>query len=240
MRIRSLLSVALLTGALVPVVSCNNSPSLTSIVISPSAYTTTLALLANGSPAPPSLQLQTFYTATGYYTHPGHPPIVRDLTDQVNWFSYTPALVTVSSAGVATVAGEAIGFTQITASKPGFNGDIVSNASTFTVTLPTNTTTTDVIALTITPTNPSILTGQSIGFNAIGTTGTGTQINLTNQSVWGSSSTAVCAMVATTGNCTTTGAGEAAITATYANADGIQVTGFTTLKVNAPTAAVQK
>jgi hypothetical protein len=119
---------------------------------------------------------------------------------------------------------------------PGFNGDIISNTSTFTVTLPANTTTTDVISLTITPTNPNILTGQSIGFNAIGTTGTGTQINLTNQSVWGSSSTAVCTIVPTTGNCTTTGPGEAAITATYTNADGIQVTGFTTLTVGVPQA----
>lgn len=236
MRIRSLLGVALLTGTLLPVVSCNNSPSLTSIVIAPTNPTTELALLANGSPAPAGDQIQTYYTATGYYTHPGHPPIVRDITDQVTWYTYTPDLVTVSTSGVATPAGNAIGYTQITASMHGFNGDIISNSSTFTVTLPSNITTTDVISLTITPTNPSILTGQSIGFNAIGTTGTGTQINLTNQSTWGSSSMAVCAIVATTGNCTTTGAGTAAITATYTNADGIQVTGFTTLKVSVPTA----
>lgn len=231
MRIRSLLGVALLTGALFPVVSCSNSPSLTSITISPSAYNTTLALLANGSPAPTSDQLQTYYTATGYYTHPGHPPIVRDITDQVNWFSYTPALVTISNTGIAQPAGGAIGFTQIAASMPGFNGDIISNSSVFTVTLPANIATSDVTSLIITPADPDILVGQSIGFTAIGTTGTGGSMNLTNQSLWTSSSQAVCAIVATTGNCATTGAGSSAITATYTNADGIQVTGYTTLKV---------
>jgi hypothetical protein len=231
MRNRSLLGSVLLMGALLPVVSCSTSPSLTSITISPSTYTTTMVLLADGSPAPSSQQLQTYYTATGYYTHPGHPAETKDLTDQVNWFSFTPSLVTVSNTGVATVSGGAVGFTQIQASMPGFNGDIISTPSVFTVNLPANIKTSDVTGLTITPTNPVILVGQSIGFTAIGNTGNGGSENLTNQSVWTSSSPTVCAINATTGNCATTGAGSSAITATYTNADGIQVTGYTTLSV---------
>ncbi len=232
MRDRSLLGAGLLIVALLPIVSCSTSPSLTSISINPSTYTTTLVLTANGAPAPTNQQGQTLFTATGYYTHPGHAATTKDITDQVSWLSYTPQLVTVASDGTATVTGGAIGSTIVTASMPGFHGDIVSTPSTFTVTLPTTSgKTPDVVSLTVTPTNPVILVGQSVGFSAIGTTGNGGSENLTDLSVWTSSSPTVCAIVATTGNCATTGAGTSAITATYTNADGIQVTGFTTLSV---------
>jgi hypothetical protein len=232
MRNRSLLGASLVLGALLPIVSCSTSPSLTSITISPSSYTTTVVLTANGAPAPTNQQGTTLFTATGNYTHPGHPAITKDLTTQVNWLSYTPELVTVANTGVATVTGGAIGSTQVTASMPGFNGDVISAPSTFTVTLPTTTTKSpDVVSLTITPTNPVILVGQNVGFTAIGTTGNGGSENLTDLSVWTSSSPTVCAINATTGNCATTGAGTSAITATYTNPDGIEVTGFTTLSV---------
>ncbi|HEX4286099.1 MAG TPA: Ig-like domain-containing protein [Terracidiphilus sp.] len=234
---RSTLGALLLSGALIPIVSCTTSPSLTSITISPSAYSTTVVLTASGAPAPVTAQGQTLLTATGYYTHPGHPAVTKDLTNQVTWLSYTPELVTVSSGsggsagGVATVSGGAIGTTQITASMPGFNGDVISTPSTFTVALPASTKTSDVTTLTVTPANPIILQGQSAGFSAIGTTGNGGSENLTDQSVWTSSNPNVCAINANTGVCNTTALGTAAITATYTNADGIQVTGYTVLSV---------
>jgi trimeric autotransporter adhesin len=231
MRYRSLLGALLLTGAVLPVVSCSTSPSLTSIVISPSSYTTTLVLTASGASAPTTQQGQTLYTATGYYTHPGHPAATKDLTNEVNWLSYTPELVTVATNGVATVTGGAIGTTQVTASMPGFNGDVISTPSTFTVTLPTATKTSDVTTIVVTPADPIILQGQSAGFSAIGTTGNGGTENLTNQSVWTSSNPNVCAINAATGNCASTALGTAAITATYTNPDGIEVTGYTVLSV---------
>ncbi|HSZ18010.1 MAG TPA: Ig-like domain-containing protein [Terracidiphilus sp.] len=228
---RSSLGALLLSAAVLPIVSCSTSPSLTSITISPSSYTTTLVLNAAGASAPTNQQGQTLYTATGNYTHPGHPAETRDLTNEVNWFSYTPELVTVSTTGVATVTGGAIGSTQVTASMPGFNGDIISTPSTFTVTLPSTTKTSDVTTLTVTPANPIILEGQSAGFSAIGTTGNGGSENLTSQSVWTSSNPSVCAINAATGICASTALGTAAITATYTNPDGIQVTGYTVLSV---------
>jgi trimeric autotransporter adhesin len=231
MLYRSSLGALLLTAALLPVVSCSTSPSLTSITISPGSYTTTLVLTASGASAPTSEQGQTLFTATGYYTHPGHPAETKDLTNEVNWLSYTPELVTVASNGVATVTGGAIGSTQVTASLAGFNGDVISTPSTFTVTLPTATKTSDVTTLTITPANPIILEGQSAGFSAIGTTGNGGSENLTNQSVWTSSNPTVCAINAATGVCNSTALGTAAITATYTNPDGIEVTGYTVLSV---------
>lgn len=232
MRIRSLLGTAMLMGALFPVVSCSTSPSLTSITISPTSFSTTVVLTASGAPAPPSQQLSTQFTALGSYTRPGHAAVTKDLTDQVTWLSYTPSMVTINNSGVATVAGGVIGSTQITASMEGFHGDVVSSPSTFSVALPSTTNkTSDVVTLTITPANPIILVGQSAGFSAIGTTGNGGSENLTDLSVWTSSNSTVCNINAATGVCNSTGAGTAAITATYTNADGIQVTGYTVLSV---------
>jgi hypothetical protein len=216
---------------MLPVTSCTDDPSLTSIVISPSSFTTTLVLLSNGEPAPPSEQLWTQYTATGYYTHPGHAPITKDITDKVTWLSYTPLLVTVSSSGVATVAGGAVGFSQITASMPGFHGDVISNISTFTVDLPNSTATSDIVSLNITPAGPTVAAGTTEAFVAIGTTGTGSTANLTTAATWTSSNPAVATIGAKTGLASTIAAGTSTIVATYTNADGFQVTASTLLTV---------
>jgi len=232
MRFRPLLSMLALSLGLLPFTSCTDDPSLTSIVISPSAFTTTLAFLPNGQVAPPSEQIWTQYTATGYYTHPGHEAITKDLTNQVTWLSYTPLLVTINSSGVATVAGTAVGFTQIAASLPGFHGDVVSNASTFTVNLPTSISTTDVTSLTISPSDPLVPAGTTQqGFAALGATGTGASLPLTTASTWTSSNPAVATIGAKTGVATIVGSGSSAIVATYTNSDGFQVTATTLLQV---------
>jgi len=227
---RTLLKALMLIGMVLPIASCS-SPSLTSITISPSAFTTTLVLTSSGQSAPPSQQFWTKYTATGSYGHPGHPAITKDITDQVTWLSYTPLLVTINSSGVATVSGTATGFTQIAASMPGFNGDIISNASTFTVNLPTTITTSDVTSLAISPTAPTLpAVGKTQGFTVIGTTGTGQTENLTTAAVW-TSSTPLVATISNTGLATATGVGTSVIVATYTNSDGTQVTASETLVV---------
>lgn len=231
MRFRPQLSMLALSLLMLPFTSCTDDPSLTSIVISPSAYTATIAFLSNGQVAPASEQLWTQYTATGYYTHPGHAAITKDLTNQVTWLSYTPLLVTINSSGVATVAGTAIGFTQIAASMPGFHGDVVSNDSTFTVQLPSSTTTTDVVDLTISPANPTVSAGATEGFVAVGTTGTAGTEQLTTASTWTSSNPSVATIGAKTGLATTIAAGTSQIVATYTNADGFPVTATTQLTV---------
>jgi hypothetical protein len=78
-----------------------------------------------------------------------------------------------------TTTGAWTGFTNITASAPGFNGDIVSNSVTFTVT--DTSTTDDVISIVVTP-NPYTFTAVNASnpFTAIGTTQTGVQENLTS------------------------------------------------------------
>jgi Bacterial Ig-like domain (group 2) len=88
--------------------SCGNEQELVSITIQPVTETfgsTTTSLLQDTLL---SVQLK----ALGSYSHP---PVTKDITDQVTWASDTVKMVTVSSTGVITPAGEACGSTLITA-----------------------------------------------------------------------------------------------------------------------------
>lgn len=231
MRYRPLLGALLIGALMVPLTSCTNDPSLTAIVINPSAFTTSLVFLPNGQPAPQSQQVWTQYTATGYYTHPGHQPVTKDLTNQVNWISYTPLLVTMSDTGVATVTGWGTGFTQIGATMKGFHGIVLSNFSVFTVS-GSSATTTDIVSITIAPTAPTVTgTGKTQSFIATGTSGTGSLEDVTTSVTWTSSDSSVATIGAKTGLATTTGTGTTFIIATYTNADGLKVTANTSLTV---------
>jgi hypothetical protein len=232
MRYRPLLGALLIGALMVPLTSCTDDPSLSQIVISPVAFSTTLVLLPNGDIAPSSEQATLQYQAIGYYTHPFHQPITKDITSQVTWFSPTPWMVSVSNTGVATATGGGTGFTQISASMKGFHGVVVSNQSTFTVGLPSSAVTTDIVSLTIAPTNPTVTgTGQTESFDATGTTGSGANQDVTSTAVWTSSNTSVATIGAKTGLATTVGAGSTFIVATYTNADGLKVTANTLLTV---------
>jgi trimeric autotransporter adhesin len=231
---RSCVKGLLLVGLLAPIASCGTSPSLTSIVISPNEFTTTLVFLADGSVAPQSDQLPTNFTATGYYTRADHPAETLNITDQVTWFSYTPDLVTITSQGVATPAGLATGFSQITASAPGFGGDIISNAATYTVDLPSSTSTGNAIASISVqqPNQAESSPNTTEQFKAMGVTQSGSKTDLTTSCTWSSSNTNVATIDSKTGVVTTVGAGTTSIYATYKNRDGLAATGFTNLTVN--------
>lgn len=218
MRYRSLLGVLLLSCALIPLTSCTNSPSLTSIVITPSSYTITLATDGYGG--------YWSYAATGYYTHPGHVAKTEDITDQVTWTSLAPIMVTISNTGVATPTGLATGTSQITASAPGFNGLVVSNASTFTVQLPTTTAVRRVTALSIVPSQ-----NQGAPFAVTGKTADGGVVSLTDHVTWSSSNPLVATVDETTGAIEMIGAGKTTITAIYTNADGGMAMGTKVLTV---------
>ncbi|HUH63929.1 MAG TPA: hypothetical protein VLZ50_13070 [Terracidiphilus sp.] len=228
---RRYLKALVLIGLLAPIVSCETSPSLTSIVISPTTPTITVALNGNGSLAPSGAQIGINYRAIGYYTHPGHPPETRDITDQVSWTTDIPDLVNISTEGVATPALKAIGFCDITATMPGFNGIIISNDSTYTVNLPSGFETSDVVSLDIEPASPVVTSGSPIGFSVIGTTGTGDTVDVTRASVWSSSNTGVATIGARTGSGKALAAGSSAIVVTFTNPDGLEVTAFTILTV---------
>jgi len=224
MRDRSLLGVFVLAGLVIPFTSCAVSPSLTSISITPNAYTAVLAPC--GDP-----QVTTNFQAIGSYTRPGHAAVTKDITSQVTWTSLTPAMVTVTSAGTATVTCQMYGSTAIEASAPGFHGDIVGTA-TFNVEAYNNTSTNDVVSITVTPTNPVLTAaGQTVSFVATGTKGNGTTVNVTTASTWTSSDPSVASINPNTGVATALAAGNTTITATYVNSDGVQATGTSQLTV---------
>lgn len=218
MRDRVLSGAVLLSGLLllVPLTSCNTSPSLTSITVTP----TTMNFGGAG--------LTTQLTATGSYTHPGHPAITKDITNQVTWASSTTDCVTVSATGLITSGGNVCSNILVTASSPGFNGTI-SGSMTVNVTQPaggSGSTTVDVTSIAIIPSTQSVAAPPDTAqFIAIGTTSSGATVDLTNYAAW-SSSSAQIATITAGGLATAVSKGTATITALFTNsADGTTATG---------------
>ena len=171
----------LLLSLALPLTSCVNSPSLTSISISPTSM--------NFGGAGLTAQL----IAIGSYTHPGHPAETKDITNQVTWLSSASQCVTVSSTGMLTSGANNCSGIVITAKAPGFPGVITANM-TVNVTQPTTGGTGpagagDVSSISIIPGAQSVpVVGDTAQFLAIGTTSTGVTENLNGVVSWTSSS----------------------------------------------------
>jgi Bacterial Ig-like domain (group 2) len=116
MLVRRCLAGLLVLGCSLLVCDCN-SPSLVSIAITPNAE---FFIGASG---------QAQFTAIGTFDLGNHPKTTQDITDEVTWKSNAPEVATISSTGVVSVAGQAYGATNITASMNGFTGLIVANAT---------------------------------------------------------------------------------------------------------------
>lgn len=99
--------VALAAG-LLNVVSCGRDQELVSIQVQP----TTETFGAANIPVPLDQGLQVQLSALGSYIHP---PVTKDITDQVTWASNSPQMVTVNSTGLITATGDTCGNTLISA-----------------------------------------------------------------------------------------------------------------------------
>jgi hypothetical protein len=101
---------ALIIAAIVllSVSSCGNKQELTSISIQPGVET----FGASNIPVVDDTGLNVQLRALGTYVHP---PVTKDITDQVVWASNTPQMVTVTSTGLITVTGNSCGGTLISA-----------------------------------------------------------------------------------------------------------------------------
>lgn len=258
---RFCLGALLLACLAVLFTGCNNTNSgLTNIVISPTTVSVSLA--------PPGYQQgQSQFTATGYYGHAGHQTTV-DITSQVTWNSSIIQVATINSAGLATATGYNpatgegwIGFTNITASAPGFNGNLVSNSATFTVTACTTcgstSTSSSITSLTLIPSAQSVIAPGDTGqFKVIGTTSTGATVDLTSSPylAWSSSASSIsvfCTAAAVPSpSCTAAdvgpglitgiGQGLSTITAIYTNtSNGTVATGTATFTVTSGGGASQ-
>jgi hypothetical protein len=105
--LRCVSAIAVLFGVIV-MNGCARDQELVSISIQPSTETFGAANIPVIANAGAQAQLR----ALGSYIHP---PVTKDITNQVTWTSNTPQMVTVDSSGVITVTGLACGSTMITA-----------------------------------------------------------------------------------------------------------------------------
>jgi len=146
------------------------------------------------------------------------------------WSSSNPTVATVNPAtGVATALSA--GATAIVAIATNPDGSVVTAAAVFTVTVPSQTEA--YVSLAIVPTTQTVTAVNQVAqFIAIGTTGTGTTVNLTGVATWTSSSPAV-ATISGPGQATALTNGVSAITAVVKNPsnDGTVVTASAVLTV---------
>ena len=156
-----------------------------------------------------------------------------NLTNQATWNSSNTAVATVDATGLATAHGA--GSTAITAIATNPDATVVTGTAAFTVTV--TSTTEPLVSLSIIPATQTLLAvGQTAQYYAIGTTGTGTTVNLTSQATWSSTNVAVGTMSGTTpGLAAGAGTGTTAITAMVNNPDNTVVTGTAALTVTNPT-----
>jgi len=147
------------------------------------------------------------------------------------WTSSNPGIATINpNTGIATALSS--GSTTITAQAVNPDGTVVIGTAVLTVTLPTSSAEPLVSMAIIPGTQTLTSTNQPAHFIAIGTTGTGTTVNLTNSVVWASSSPTVASINANSGLVTALANGTTAITAVATNPDGTVVTGVGTVTVN--------
>ncbi len=112
-------------------------------------------------------------TATGTYDNGS----TDDLTHSASWASSAVSVAAVSSTGLVT--GIASGTATISATSGGISG-----STTVTVTVA------NLSSISITPTSPSISSGQTQQFTAIGVLQDGSTTDLTSSATWTSSNTA--------------------------------------------------
>jgi Divergent InlB B-repeat domain len=105
----SVFGVFCVAVGLLNLASCGRDQQLTSISIQPTTETFGAANIPVNEDAGLSVQLR----ALGTYIHP---PVTKDITNQVTWASNTPNLVTVNPTGLAAATGNECGGSLVSAS----------------------------------------------------------------------------------------------------------------------------
>jgi uncharacterized protein YjdB len=198
-------------------VGCGNPSGLDSIQISPTSQS-----LTTGQ----TLQ----FSVTGTYGNSKH-TTTQTVTNGLTWGSSNTSVVTVSSSGLATAVGA--GTATITANAQAFNGPTSSSATITVTSTGGGSVSGSISTITITPSGQAISgAGNTVQFTAIGTTSSGSTVNLTGQVAWISSATSVATVGATSGLATSVSAGTTTISALYTDAStGSTVIGTATLTV---------
>jgi len=104
----SVVVLVAVAGLLLGANSCGRDQQLVSIQIQPTVETFGSSTTPVFEDAGAQVQLR----ALGTYIHP---PVTKDITNQVTWTSNTPQMVTVDSTGLVTATGASCGGTLISA-----------------------------------------------------------------------------------------------------------------------------
>jgi uncharacterized protein YjdB len=160
-------------------------------------------------------------------------PSTSNVSSSVTWSATNPSVAVVNSSGLVTAVGA--GYTQIIAES---NGITATSDVTVNIAASVGTGNTNIVSLAVIPGSQSVSSpSQTTQFLAIGTTGTGATINVTNSVAWSSSSSQIATIGAATGLATAVGQGTATILALYNNpTGGSVVTGTASFTVSGGTA----
>jgi hypothetical protein len=107
-KLYRLFAVAFALGCLAGLPSCGHDQELVGITVQPTTETFGAANIPVSADAGLNVQLR----ALGSYIHP---PVTKDITDQVTWSSNTPNMVTVNSTGLIAPTGNECGGTIVSA-----------------------------------------------------------------------------------------------------------------------------
>lgn len=120
-------------GFFLAALSCAHDQQLVAISIEP----TTETFGAANIPVPADAGLQVQLRALGHYIHP---PVSKDITDEVTWVSNTPQIATITSTGLLTAAGQACGgaLVSATVTTNSSGGNRTSKGALVTGTMTTN------------------------------------------------------------------------------------------------------
>jgi len=163
------------------------------------------------TPANPSIavgQNQQFI-ATGLYSDRS----TLDLTSSVSWSSSQPAIIGVTSAGLAN--GSSTGSSTITASLGTISASTMVSVSSVAL-----------VSIAVTPSNVSIALGTNQQFAAVGTYSDGSTLNLTTSATW-SSAAATVATANASGLATSASPGQTTFNATVAGTSGSSILAVT-------------
>ena len=214
---RLLRGALLLTGLALPLAGCGNPTGLDSIQISPSSQSLTTGETVQ-------------FSVTGTYGNANHTK-TQTVTSGITWTSSNTSVVTVDTSGLAKAVGA--GSATITANAQAFNGPTSSSATITVTSTGGGTVSGSISSVTITPGTQTVSgAGNTVQFTAIGTTSSGSTVNLTSQVAWISSATSVATIGATSGLAMSVSAGTTSISALYTDStSGSTVIGTATLTV---------
>lgn len=155
--------------------SCGHDQELTQITVQPGTQT----FGASNIPVPANAGLNVQLRALGTFIHP---PVTKDITNEVTWNSNTTQMITVNSTGLITATGNACGNTLVSATMKAAHGGIqtgfmTANVVCFTGTGPVGPN------LIVTITGTGTVVSSPAGIACSQTCGfifnTGTQVTLT-------------------------------------------------------------